>query len=70
MLLKDLLKLVGDEMQNIALIDKNDWLGTFPCCYVPTEYDHYCVTSISPDNFNGDFFGSGLVLKIWIEDSQ
>ena len=24
MLLKDLLKLVGDEMQNIALIDKDD----------------------------------------------
>ena len=70
MLLKDFLKLVGDEVQNIVLFYCDDWFGTFPCYCVPSESENYYVTSVMPDNFNGDYFGSGLVLKIWVEEKK
>lgn len=70
MLLKNLLKVIGDDIQNIVLFCCDDWVGTFPCCYSPREYNEFYVTSIAPDNFNGDYFGSGCVLKIWIEEGK
>ena len=70
MLLKNLLKVIDYDVQSIVLFCCDDWVGTFPCCYVPKEYDEFCVTNIMPDNFNGDYFGSGLVLKIWVEERK
>ena len=70
MLLKDLLKVIYDDIQNIVLFCCDEWIGTFPCCFVPSEYDKFYVLSITPDKFNGDYFGSGLVLKIWIEEGK
>lgn len=66
MKLKDLLAKIGDEDQMIYLLLYDNWIGAFPVCCVPKEYEDHAVKSIMPDNFEGESPLDGIVLKVWL----
>lgn len=70
MTLGELISVVGDDDQIIALLVGGEWCGVFPAVFLPNDYKNYKVESIMPDNFHGDSPFDGLVLKVWVTEQE
>lgn len=68
MTLSELISVVGDDDQIIALLVGNEWCGVFPAFYLPKDYENYKVASIMPDKFDGNSPFDGIVLKVWVTE--
>lgn len=60
-------EVIGADDQVVVLLSNAGWIGSFPAMYIPTVYHNCKVTSIMPDVFDGNWFESGVVLKVWID---
>lgn len=67
MTLNEVCKLIGADDQVVVLLSSVGWLGSFPAMYIPVAYHNCKATSIMPDVFDGDGFGAGVILKVWID---
>ena len=65
---KDLLDIMGDELQNVCIIIDDEFVGVFRAAYIPKEYDDCKVEAIMPDEFKGDSPFDGIVLKVWVTE--
>lgn len=68
MIFKELIDVIGDIDQNIAILIQDGWAGVFPVAYVPKQYYDYIVDNILPDMFEGSSPFDGIVLKVWLKD--
>jgi hypothetical protein len=65
--LRDVLTFVNNDRETIVLFLGDEWIGTFPSAFIPDCYDNYLVGAFAPDKFDGEGFGDGIVLKVWLE---
>lgn len=68
MTLGELISVVGDDDQIIALLAGDEWCGVFPAVFLPNDYKNYKVESIMPDKFDGNSPFDGIVLKVWVTE--
>lgn len=68
MTLGELISVVGDDDQIVALLVGDEWCGVFPAVYLPKDYENYKVESILPDKFDGNSPFDGIVLKVWVTE--
>ena len=66
---KDLIDVIGDNDQNIAILSDDIWCGVFPVAYAPKQYHDYTVSGLLPDIFEGSSPFDGVVLKVWLDNS-
>ena len=65
---EDLIDVMGDIDQNVAILIQDGWAGIFPVAYAPKQYYNYTVEDIMPAMFEGSSPFDGVVLKVWVKN--